>query len=191
VSSEPLRLLVIVGTDHHPFDRVVRWVDSWLRDSAGPVTAFVQHGSAAAPTIAAGSPLMAHAELQEHVAQADVVVTHGGPATIMEVRRHGRLPVVVPRDPRLGEHVDGHQQLFARRLGDRGLVRLCEDEAALRAALDQALGDRSALLLDSDASQNADAGAPVRRVGEIIEEAVAAARGGSWRRRLPRLPLRS
>ena len=73
------------------------------------------------------------------MAQATVVVCHGGPATITEARRHGKLPICLPRDPERGEHVDNHQQLFARRMGAGGVVRLAETEADLRGALDEAL----------------------------------------------------
>lgn len=66
---------------------------------------------------------------------ADIVVTHGGPATITEARRRRQVPVCVPRDPTLGEHVDDHQQRFARFIGDRGLVRLVQREAEFVDAL--------------------------------------------------------
>lgn len=133
-------VLVAVGTDHHQFDRLVQWVDRWAAD-AGPCRAevLVQHGTSKAPTVVRGSALLDHAELQEAMDRAAVVVTHGGPATIMEVRRRDRLPICVPRDPVRGEHVDNHQQLFARRMGAAGVVRLAETEDGLRAALDEAL----------------------------------------------------
>jgi UDP-N-acetylglucosamine transferase subunit ALG13 len=146
VSSEdgsPDRLplvLVAVGTDYHPFDRLVEWVDRWAAD-AGPARAevLVQHGTSKEPTVARGVSLLDHAALQDAMDRAAVVVTHGGPATIMEVRRRDRLPVCVPRDPARGEHVDDHQMLFARRMGAAGVVRLAETEQDLRAALDEAL----------------------------------------------------
>jgi UDP-N-acetylglucosamine transferase subunit ALG13 len=133
-------VLVAVGTDYHPFDRLVAWVDRWAAD-AGPCRAevLVQYGSSKAPTVAAGSALLDHADLQAAMDRAAVVVTHGGPATIMEVRRRDKLPICVPRDPSRGEHVDDHQQLFARRMGAAGVVRLAETEDGLRAALDEAL----------------------------------------------------
>ncbi len=133
-------VLVAVGTDYHPFDRLVGWVDAWLAD-AGPCRAevLVQHGTSAAPTVADGRTLLDHGELQDVMERAAVVVCHGGPATITEARRRGRLPICVPRDPARGEHVDDHQQLFARRMGAAGIVRLAETEAELRAALDEAL----------------------------------------------------
>ena len=34
--GEPL-LLVTVGTDHHPFDRLIRWADAWLAAEGGDI----------------------------------------------------------------------------------------------------------------------------------------------------------
>jgi UDP-N-acetylglucosamine transferase subunit ALG13 len=141
VTDEPRPLvLVAVGTDHHPFDRVVRWIDGWLADGGDArADVLVQHGSAAAPTRADGVAALDHEGLQDAMSRAAVVITHGGPATIREARAHGRLPICVPRDPALGEHVDNHQQLFAGRMGAAGVVRLATTEPELRAALEEAL----------------------------------------------------
>ena len=67
------------------------------------------------------------------------MVTHGGPATIMEARAAGHLPVAVPRRPDLGEMVDGHQLRFARKLRAEGLAVVCETEEEFRSALDRAI----------------------------------------------------
>ena len=139
-SPHPVPLvLVAVGTDHHPFDRAVEWVESWLRTRLDPVDVLVQYGHSKAPAVARGSALLDHADLQEAMARASVVVCHGGPATITEARRHGKLPICLPRDPALGEHVDNHQMLFAQRMGAGGVVRLAQTERELRTALDEAL----------------------------------------------------
>lgn len=132
-------MVASVGTDHHPFDRLVRWVDAWAADHGGDVRVVVQHGTASPPAVAEGHALIPRDRLHELVAAATVVVSHGGPSTIVEACRLGRVPVVVPRDPALGEHVDGHQQRFARLMTERGLIRLADDEDRLRGWLDEDL----------------------------------------------------
>ncbi|HST64580.1 MAG TPA: sulfotransferase [Mycobacteriales bacterium] len=127
------RVLVLVGTDFHRFDRLVGWIDSWAADTGADV--LVQFGTSRPPQVAAGLPYLDWNKLQSELAVADVVVSHGGPATISEARKAGHLPVVVPRDPTRDEHVDQHQQQFSRRLGASGLVVLAETESTLRAAL--------------------------------------------------------
>ncbi|PZS33632.1 MAG: glycosyl transferase family 28 [Pseudonocardiales bacterium] len=174
--SDPL-VLVLLGTDVHPFDRLVGWVQRWLADCDGvQPRCVVQHGTSAEPTSpVTGVTFYPHDELQRMVRAADVVVCHGGPATITECRAAGRLPVVVPRDPALGEHVDGHQQRFARMFGRSGLVRLAETEDTLRAALDLAMREPAEFAVSrADVLELTDA--PARRVGDVVDGLIAARR---------------
>lgn len=169
------RVLVAVGTDKHPFDRLVDWLRQWHGEVAGTVVLTVQHGHTRADDLSGAVPFLGHAELQTAMAQADLVVCHGGPATILEARRHGHLPIVVPRDPTHGEHVDDHQLLFARRLGAAGLVALCESRQELLDSLATGLADPSRFTIEVDADAADGRRAAVRRVGVIVEDLVAAA----------------
>lgn len=173
-------LVVIVGTDVHPFDRLLTWVGRWLGDRGEHAPrCLVQYGSSAAPTFAAdGVAFLPHEELQAVLADASVVVSHGGPATITECRRARRLPIVVPRDPALGEHVDGHQQRFAGMFSDQGLIRLAVDEDELRTALDDALRTPEAFRVATPAEQARDEQAPdaVQAVGDIVDGLIAGRR---------------
>ena len=180
-------VLFLVGTDHHPFTRMVRWADEYARTRGGKVRVVVQHGPTAPPDVAEGFVLVPHAELLALIGDADVVVCHGGPATIVEVRRNGTMPVVVPREPSRGEHVDGHQQRFARRMGEEGLVLLCEEQDAMDAALDRALGDPSWLAV-VDEDERARTRRAVDAVGAVVEGLTAAAgrRRGRDRQRVRR-----
>jgi len=177
-------VLVAVGTDHHPFDRAVEWVESWLRTRLDPVDVLIQYGHSRPPQVARGEALLDHEALQEAMSRAVVVVCHGGPATITEVRRHGTLPICLPRDPARGEHVDSHQQLFARRMGAAGAVRLTETERELRAALDEAVDHPDRFRLDAAANPQATARlAGLDRFADLVEPllpaAVDAAGGGA------------
>jgi UDP-N-acetylglucosamine transferase subunit ALG13 len=127
-------MFVTVGTDHHPFERLISWAEHWaVRMPDWDVQ--IQHGRTRPPVHGNGFAFSDHARLQQLFELSDVIVTHGGPATITEARRLGHRPIVVPRDPRLGEHVDNHQQLFARRLGSSGVVELAETEDDFLAAV--------------------------------------------------------
>ena len=131
-------VLALTGTDHHPFDRMVQWVDAAAvrhRD----VRFVVQHGSTRPPLVAEGHEFLSHERLVTLLAEASVVVCHGGPGTILEAREAGHLPLCVPRDPRLGEHVDGHQQRFAALVGEAGVVRAVSSLEAFHLELDSAL----------------------------------------------------
>lgn len=131
-----VRLLVTVGTDHHAFDRAVDWVDSWLEMHPRlNAETMVQHGTSRPSRRARNAGLLDYHDLQAAMRSADLVVTHGGPATIFEARRHGHQPLCVPRQPSLGEHVDDHQVRFARYLSQAGLVTLCSTEEELHQQL--------------------------------------------------------
>ncbi|MFI6241955.1 glycosyltransferase [Micromonospora sp. NPDC050795] len=168
-----LRLLVAVGTDKHPFDRLVDWLAQWHAQAAGPIGLTMQHGHTAAPQLSGAVPFLGHDALQQAMIDADLVVCHGGPATILEARRHGHLPIVVPRDPARGEHVDNHQLLFARRLGAAGLVALCETREALHDALAAGLADPSRYAVAADPEAHEARRAAVARVGQIVDDLVA------------------
>ncbi|WP_406081800.1 glycosyltransferase [Micromonospora sp. NBC_00858] len=172
-----LRVLVAVGTDKHQFDRLVSWLDEWHVEAADQVGLTVQHGHTRAPALPGAVPFLGHDALQAAMADVDLVVCHGGPATILEARRHGHLPIVVPRDPAHGEHVDDHQLLFARRLGAAGMVALCETRQALRDALDAGLADPTRFAVASDPQAHDARHAAVARVGQIVDGLVASASG--------------
>ena len=74
---------------------------------------------------------------------ADVIVSHGGPATIAAAWARGLLPIVVPRVPKLGEHVDDHQVSFAVRLAELGRVRLAQTPAEFTGALAEATSNHA------------------------------------------------
>ena len=126
-------IFVTVGTHHAPFDRLVRAVERWAAAHDEPVV--VQRGTSSEHTPSCVShSLMGPDEVERHMAEARVVITHGGPASILLALAHHKVPIVVPRSGRHGEHVDDHQIAFARRMADR--VHLCEDPDELARCLD-------------------------------------------------------
>lgn len=181
MSDTPL-LLVTVGTDHHPFGRLMNWLDGWLADAPGPVRAVVQHGATRPPRTGPDGAVDAvahldYAQLQKLMGEASIVVCHAGAATIMEARRHGRLPIIVAREAGLGEIVDGHQARFARRVGAEGIAVNCTSEAELRAELDRALAHPEEYTLPTALDPDA-VPEPVRRAGELIDDLIRARRTG-------------
>ena len=128
---------VLLGTDHHRFDRLVGYAEastSWTGADW-----LVQHGSSRGSRILASVPMLAADELETLLLRAQAVVTHGGPGLIMEARAAGHTPVVVPRDPAFGEHVDGHQLRFTTRIARDGLIHRATTRAEFETCLAQAL----------------------------------------------------
>ena len=136
----PCTVVVVVGTDHHPFDRLVGWADQWCASQIhGTVRCVVQYGTSMPPARAEGHAYVGRDDLLALLAEARAVVCHAGPSTIIEAVRHDRVPFVVPRAPQLGEHVDGHQQHFAEVMRAKGLIRLVRSRDELVAGLDAEL----------------------------------------------------
>lgn len=166
LAGQDLPLVVVfVGTDHHPFDRVLAWAGDVA--STGRHEFFVQHGSTTLPGSLSGTSILGAPAMAELLERADAVVTHAGPGMIMEARAAGHLPIVVPRDSRLGEHVDDHQLRFAGRIADSGLATLVHDRADFAAALDQTLRHGRLARVDEDRAHEASA-----RFGHLVDQLV-------------------
>jgi len=134
-------ILVTVGTNEQPFDRLVRAAATL--DVEEPL--IVQYGSSQVPH-GPGQwvDFLSFDELADLAREARVVVSHAGVGSIMLVRRCGHRPVVVARRRALAEAVDDHQHVLARRLERAGLLTLVEREAALRGAVRMGTGVVSA-----------------------------------------------
>jgi UDP-N-acetylglucosamine transferase subunit ALG13 len=117
-------------------------MDGWAGENP-PVAVIIQRGSSPPTVHAESHRLIPHLQLCQLFGAATVVVSHGGPSTVMDARAAGRLPIVVPRDPALGEHIDDHQLRFADHLARHRLACLARDRSQLMEALDDALGDPS------------------------------------------------
>jgi UDP-N-acetylglucosamine transferase subunit ALG13 len=124
-------ILVTIGTNEQPFDRLVRAAARL----GGPEALVVQHGSSQVPH-GRGEwfEFLSFEELSARMAEARVVVCHAGVGSIMLARRCGKRPIVVPRRLHLGEAVDNHQLPIARRLHAGGVVTLLEDVGRLAEA---------------------------------------------------------
>ena len=60
------------------------------------------------------SKLCSYQEMNEYMDQARIVITHGGPSSIMMALQRGKIPIVVPRQKQYEEHVNDHQVEFSR-----------------------------------------------------------------------------
>ncbi len=172
--TEPApRIVVTVGTDHHPFTRLVGWVDAWA--AAHPdIPVLIQRGETAAPAHARSVPMIGYDDLVAAMAGADLVIAQGGPGGIMDARSVGRCPVVVPRRGSLGEHVDDHQVRFCAWMAERELVHLAESEADLHACCDRAIAEPGAFAIPPDTGA---VEATVARFAELMAPLLARGRG--------------
>ncbi|MFS0912071.1 glycosyltransferase [Microbacterium sp. 179-I 3D2 NHS] len=166
-----MRLFVSVGTDHHPFGRLIGWVDRWAQEHPD-VDLVVQHGSSPASTVGVNHHMMTGDELTAHYGAADIVVSQVGPGTIADANAAGVRPIVVPRDPALGEVVDDHQSAFGDFMAARERCIVVRDEKDLRRTLDRTLADPGSVHFDAEAG----AASASTAVAELAQRIVAAPR---------------
>jgi len=120
-------IFVTLGTHHDPFPRLIEGLQQLDGDEL-----VVQHGHSPAPIHAAETAdFLSFEQLLERIRLSDAVVTHAGVGSILTCLRLGRIPLVVPRQSRFGEHVDDHQVELTRALADDGKVIPVWDVAEL------------------------------------------------------------
>ena len=73
-------------------------------------------------------------EFERRLEDASLVISHGG-CTVLQVIRRGKLPVVMPRLRRYGEHINDHQLYYAQALAKEGLIIPAYDASELRDAI--------------------------------------------------------
>jgi UDP-N-acetylglucosamine transferase subunit ALG13 len=174
-SPDALRFVVTVGTDHHPFDRLIGWVNDWLGQHPERIPAFVvQRGPASIEPPCPAPRFLGAAQLDALLDGADVMICHGGPGSIADAWARGHVPIAVPRLRRYGEVVDDHQVDFCTKLAELGRIRLAQEPAALARLLDEAISDRTQFRMSGP---TADVDAAVARFGSLVEELVARPRG--------------
>lgn len=172
-------ILVLTGTHHQPFDRLVRAAEVLAADGERVV---VQAGSSTLrPAACEVRGWYTPGELAHLADEAEVIVAHGGPGSLFLAWERGRIPVVVPRDPALGEHVDDHQLRFAATLGARAI--LCTEVSTIVEAARQA---RSVLEPGGGAADTADPGFVARFAAQIRRTVGGTVPAPAARRTAPR-----
>lgn len=143
------RLFVTVGTDYHRFDRLVWWLDEWLAGEPNVRQVVLQRGTSSTSERADSVDYLQRTQLIEEFQEASVVVCHGGPATILECRSNGLVPIVVPREEKYDEHVNDHQVDFCERLNAHGEIQMARTKDEFFRLLDLAV-DRGAPIVAVD-----------------------------------------
>lgn len=120
-------IFVTVGTHEQPFNRLVEYMDRWAEVHNEEVV--VQTGfSTYEPKYCIWQKLYSFVTMNELVDKARVVITHGGPSSFIMPLQIGKVPIVVPRKKKFGEHINDHQVNFCRAVFERqGNIIVVED----------------------------------------------------------------
>lgn len=116
-------IFVTVGTHEQSFDRLVRKIDEMVRDQIISEEVFIQTGyTKYKPKYCKYESLIGNDLMQQYSMNARIIITHGGPGSIMTPFGYGKIPIVVPRQHEHNEHVDDHQVLFTKKLEEQKKV---------------------------------------------------------------------
>lgn len=120
-------IFVTVGTHEQQFNRLVEYMDNWAATHDEEV--LIQTGySTYEPKHCKWQKLFPYQEMSKNVAEARIVVTHGGPSSFIAPLQIGKTPIVVPRKYEFDEHVNDHQLNFAKAVAERmGTIIVVED----------------------------------------------------------------
>ena len=114
LEEECMRVIfVTVGTHEQQFNRLIQYVDDLVRDGIVKDKVIIQTGySDYEPKYCEWQKLYPFTKMEELVDNADIVITHGGPSSIILPLQKGKVPIVVPRQKKYEEHVNNHQFEF-------------------------------------------------------------------------------
>lgn len=122
-------IFVTVGTHEQPFDRLLKKIDELKKNGIIQEKVIMQTGfSTYEPKYCEWSKLLPYKDMVQNVADARIVITHGGPASFIMPLQVGKIPIVVPRQKKFEEHVNDHQVEFAHNVAERmGNIIVIED----------------------------------------------------------------
>lgn len=115
-------ILVTVGTEKFPFDRLMHWIDQLLDLQLIDEEVVVLYGTC--NVLPAGSrvyKVVREQAFRSLIEQARVVVAHCGEGTLLELDAMNTPFILVPRTQRYREHVDDHQVELAHAMATMGV----------------------------------------------------------------------
>lgn len=113
-------IFVTVGTHEQPFDRLIKYIDSLAEENITDDRFVIQTGfSGYIPKFCEYSEFFSYSDMAGLFDSARIVITHGGPSSFMSALKRNKIPIVVPRRKKFGEHINDHQLDFVRIFSER------------------------------------------------------------------------
>lgn len=137
-------ILVILGTEQFPFERLVRKMDEIAGQMLFEDEVYVQLGSCQyEPRNCAWKRYIDFGEMVDKIRAAGVVISHAGAGTTLLCLHLGKRPILVPRQKKFGEHVDDHQVSFAQMIETMGYVDVVNDASEIQAYIEKQSRERT------------------------------------------------
>ncbi|MBD3155765.1 MAG: hypothetical protein GF368_03865 [Candidatus Aenigmarchaeota archaeon] len=113
-------IFVTVGTHTKGFDRLFKEIDRLVSEDKIKDKFFVEVGkSDYRPENYEYTDLLPFEKYKKMISEADLVISHGGLGSVINVLEKNKKLVVVPRRKEFDEHVDDHQLQIAKVLEKR------------------------------------------------------------------------
>lgn len=161
-------IFVTVGTHEQPFDRLVRYMDELVASGAITEEVIIQTGyTDYEPKHCTWSKLLPYPEMVKNVADARLVITHGGPSSFIMPLQVGKTPIVVPRQEKYGEHVNDHQLLFALEVEKRQKNILVVQDIQ---TLGQTIADYESKVAQMSSGLQSNNDIFIKRFSSLVEE---------------------
>lgn len=110
-------IFVTVGTHEQGFNRLITELDLLVKNNEIKDQVIIQHGyTTYQPQYCTAQKFIPAQDMESYMETADLVISHGGPATYMTAISKGTPTIVVPRLSRFNEHVNDHQLDFANKI---------------------------------------------------------------------------
>jgi beta-1,4-N-acetylglucosaminyltransferase len=130
---------VSVGNATQPFNRLIEAVLKIAPQL--PQKVMLQYGNSSCPFTGdcIARQFVKMEEFSLLIAEAELLILHAGAGSVIHAIQAGKVPVVLPRLAKYGEHVDDHQLEFARGLAEAGKVVMVEEPEDLIRAVEKAM----------------------------------------------------
>lgn len=110
-------IFVTVGTHEDSFDRLIKEIDRLKGEKIILEEVNIQIGyTKYLPLYCSYERVIGFERMNELAKEARIIITHGGPGSMLLALQFNKIPIVVPRQKQFQEHVDDHQVLFSKRM---------------------------------------------------------------------------
>ena len=118
-------ILITVGTEKFPFNRLMQWVDQLIQTrfiNPDQEDVVIQYGSCTiVPQQGKSYEVLPSVDFKALLDQARLIISHCGEGSFDVLAQTNKPFILVPRSHQFGEHVDDHQVELANALQTKGV----------------------------------------------------------------------
>lgn len=118
-------ILITVGTEKFPFNRLMQWVDELIQSKfidLAQEEVVIQYGSCTViPKQGQSYDVLPAVDFKALLAEARLIISHCGEGSFDLLAQINKPFILVPRSHQFGEHVDDHQIELAKALQQKGV----------------------------------------------------------------------